>query len=83
VRLPLKSLLSLAKDLDQYNENLIKWNSQTKKCVLYLVVQMFGLGTLLEACLLFVNAVAVLHEERFLKKYGLLWDHYYDDFLYI
>ena len=36
---------------------------------------MFGLGTLLEACLLFVNAVAVLHEERFLKKYGLSWDH--------
>ncbi|CBY41099.1 unnamed protein product [Oikopleura dioica] len=43
---------------------------------------MFGLGTLLEACLLFVNAVAVLHEERFLKKYGLLWDHYYDDFFF-
>jgi len=35
---------------------------------------MFGLGTLLEACLLFVNAVAVLHEERFLKKYGLVED---------
>ena len=31
---------------------------------------MFGLFTLLEAGLLLVNAVAVLHEERFLAKYG-------------
>ena len=35
---------------------------------------MFGLGTLLEASLLFLNAVAVLHEERFLKKFGLADD---------
>ena len=31
---------------------------------------MFGLFTLLEAGLLVVNAVTVLHEERFLQKYG-------------
>jgi len=31
---------------------------------------MFGLFTLLEAGLLIVNAIAVLHEERFLAKYG-------------
>ena len=32
--------------------------------------RMFGLFTLLEAGLLMVNAIAVLHEERFLVKYG-------------
>ena len=32
--------------------------------------RMFGLFTLLEAGLLIVNAIAVLHEERFLAKYG-------------
>ena len=35
---------------------------------------MFGLFTLLEASLLFLNAVAVLHEERFLKKFGFADD---------
>ena len=31
---------------------------------------MFGLITLFEAGLLFLNAIAVLHEERFLRKFG-------------
>ena len=35
---------------------------------------MFGLFTLIEASLLFLNAVAVLHEERFLKKFGFADD---------
>ena len=37
-------------------------------------VKMFGLFTLIEASLLFLNAVAVLHEERFLKKFGFADD---------
>ena len=33
---------------------------------------MFTLGTLFEAALLLVNAVAILNEERFLKKGSLV-----------
>jgi len=33
----------------------------------------FTLGTLLEVAVLFLNALAILHEERFLKKIG--WGH--------
>lgn len=33
----------------------------------------FGLYSLLEACLLFVNAIAILHEERFLSKSEYLY----------
>lgn len=32
---------------------------------------MFGLYTLIEASVFFLNAICILHEERFLKKYGL------------
>lgn len=32
--------------------------------------KMFGLYTLLEAAVFFLNAVCILHNERFLKKYG-------------
>ena len=35
----------------------------------------FGLYSLLEACLLIVNAMAVLNEERFLSKSKLRLDH--------
>jgi len=35
---------------------------------------MFGLFTLIEASLLVLNAIAVLHEERFLKKFGFADD---------
>ncbi len=28
----------------------------------------FGLGTLFEACLLVINAIAILNEDRFLAK---------------
>ncbi|XP_022672929.1 immediate early response 3-interacting protein 1-like [Varroa destructor] len=31
----------------------------------------FGIYSLLEAALLVMNAIAILHEERFLCKYGL------------
>ncbi|PXF47056.1 Immediate early response 3-interacting protein 1 [Gracilariopsis chorda] len=31
---------------------------------------MLGLGTVFKALLLFVNAMAILHEERFLKRVG-------------
>ncbi|KAJ3153242.1 hypothetical protein HDU89_000871 [Geranomyces variabilis] len=30
-----------------------------------------SLGTILYVCLLFINAIAVLHEERFLARIGL------------
>ena len=32
---------------------------------------MFGLYTLIESAVFFVNAICILHEERFLVKYGL------------
>ena len=32
---------------------------------------MFGIYTLIESTVFFLNAICILHEERFLKKYGL------------
>jgi len=36
----------------------------------------FSLGVLFEVAVLFINAVAILHEDRFLKKIG--WGHRQD-----